>query len=75
MNINLKITNPKHQMMQPQKPPAPTPPKEDVFEKPVSTPEPKVMKPSATSKTDRVFASSLARKLAEDNNTWKATKT
>ncbi|KAI3789813.1 hypothetical protein L2E82_02617 [Cichorium intybus] len=52
----------------PEAPPAPTPPpKEDVVEKPVSTPEPKTVKPSATSETDRVFASPLARKLAEDN--------
>ncbi|CAI9286282.1 unnamed protein product [Lactuca saligna] len=51
----------------PEAPPAPTPPKEDVVEKPVSTPEPKAVKPTAASETDRVFASPLARKLAEDN--------
>ncbi|KAL7597963.1 hypothetical protein Lser_V15G25316 [Lactuca serriola] len=51
----------------PEAPPAPTPPKEDVVEKPVSTPEPKTVKPTAASESDRVFASPLARKLAEDN--------
>lgn len=51
----------------PQAPPASTPPKEEVVEKPVSSPEPKPAKPSAAPETDRVFASPLARKLAEDN--------
>ncbi|KAL4589261.1 hypothetical protein LXL04_002167 [Taraxacum kok-saghyz] len=54
----------------PEAPPAPTPPKEEVVEKPVSTPEPKAVKQSSSGSetTDRVFASPLARKLAEDNN-------
>lgn len=49
-------------------PPASTPAKEEVVEKPTGPPEPKPVKPSATPETDRVFASPLARKLAEDNN-------
>nr|XP_043623360.1 dihydrolipoyllysine-residue acetyltransferase component 2 of pyruvate dehydrogenase complex, mitochondrial [Erigeron canadensis] len=52
----------------PPAPPPSTPAKEDVVEKPVSSPEPKTAKPSAAPETDRVFASPLARKLAEDNN-------
>ncbi|XP_024979338.1 dihydrolipoyllysine-residue acetyltransferase component 3 of pyruvate dehydrogenase complex, mitochondrial [Cynara cardunculus var. scolymus] len=52
----------------PEAPPAPTPAKEDVVEKPISPPEPKAAKPSAAPETDRVFASPLARKLAEDHN-------
>ncbi|KAL5822449.1 hypothetical protein ACOSQ4_020349 [Xanthoceras sorbifolium] len=49
-------------------PPPPPPPKQEVAEKPVSSPEPKISKPSAVSTEDRIFASPLARKLAEDNN-------
>ena len=52
----------------PEAPPASTPAKEEVVEKPISSPEPKAAKPSAAPETDRVFASPLARKLAEDNN-------
>ncbi|KAI3814913.1 hypothetical protein L1987_14561 [Smallanthus sonchifolius] len=52
----------------PQDPPASTPAKEEVIEKPVSPPEPKAVKPSSAAETDRIFASPLARKLAEDNN-------
>ncbi|KAK1575836.1 hypothetical protein Q3G72_008775 [Acer saccharum] len=46
----------------------PPPPKPEVAEKPVSSPEPKISKPSPASSGDRIFASPLARKLAEDNN-------
>ncbi|KAK4837545.1 hypothetical protein QYF36_006330 [Acer negundo] len=46
----------------------PPPPKQEVAEKPVSSPEPKISKPSPSSSGDRIFASPLARKLAEDNN-------
>ncbi|KAI7757868.1 hypothetical protein M8C21_026786 [Ambrosia artemisiifolia] len=52
----------------PQAPPASTPAKEEVVEKAPSPPEPKAAKPSTAPATDRVFASPLARKLAEDNN-------
>ncbi|XP_071741943.1 dihydrolipoyllysine-residue acetyltransferase component 2 of pyruvate dehydrogenase complex, mitochondrial-like [Rutidosis leptorrhynchoides] len=45
-----------------------TPAKEEVVEKPSTAPEPKAAKPSTAPPTDRVFASPLARKLAEDNN-------
>ncbi|KAL1218938.1 Dihydrolipoyllysine-residue acetyltransferase component 3 of pyruvate dehydrogenase complex [Cardamine amara subsp. amara] len=48
--------------------PAPPPPKEEKVEQPSSTPEPKTSKPSPPPTGDRVFASPLARKLAEDNN-------
>ncbi|VVB00248.1 unnamed protein product [Arabis nemorensis] len=48
--------------------PAPAPPKEEKVEQPSSPPEPKASKPSAPPTEDRVFASPLARKLAEDNN-------
>ncbi|XP_015082635.1 dihydrolipoyllysine-residue acetyltransferase component 2 of pyruvate dehydrogenase complex, mitochondrial-like isoform X1 [Solanum pennellii] len=44
---------------------SPPPPKEEVAEKPVTPSQPKVSKPSAS---DRIFASPLARKIAEDNN-------
>ncbi|KAL8118792.1 dihydrolipoyllysine-residue acetyltransferase component 2 of pyruvate dehydrogenase complex, mitochondrial-like [Apium graveolens] len=45
-----------------------TPPKADV-EKPTSSPEPKPSKPSAEKETgSRIFASPLAKKLAEENN-------
>lgn len=50
----------------PQAPSAPTPPKEEVSATPA---EPKVSKPSVPSSSgDRIFASPLARKLAEDHN-------
>ncbi|KAI3455590.1 hypothetical protein Pfo_012253 [Paulownia fortunei] len=53
----------------PKAPSAPTPPKQEVAEVPVTSPEPKVSKPSAPSLAeDRIFASPLARKLAEDHN-------
>ncbi|KAK1362775.1 Acetyltransferase component of pyruvate dehydrogenase complex [Heracleum sosnowskyi] len=46
-----------------------TPPKEDVVEKPTSSPEPKPSKASAEKETgSRIFASPLAKKLAEENN-------
>ncbi|KAF3613796.1 hypothetical protein FXO37_36221 [Capsicum annuum] len=45
----------------------PPPPKEEVAEKPVTPSEPKVSKPSAPP-ADRIFASPLARKIAEDHN-------
>uniref|UniRef100_A0A5B7AQK5 Acetyltransferase component of pyruvate dehydrogenase complex n=1 Tax=Davidia involucrata TaxID=16924 RepID=A0A5B7AQK5_DAVIN len=45
------------------------PPKEEVVEEPVSSPVPKISKASAApSAEDRIFASPLARKLAEDHN-------
>ncbi|KAJ6947557.1 hypothetical protein NC651_002056 [Populus alba x Populus x berolinensis] len=44
------------------------PPEKEEVEKPASPPEPKVSKPSAASDGDRIFASPLARKLAEDHN-------
>ncbi|KAK6153580.1 hypothetical protein DH2020_013219 [Rehmannia glutinosa] len=48
---------------------APTPPKKEVSEVPAISPEPKVSKPSQPSSgEDRIFASPLARKLAEDHN-------
>nr|AJI44066.1 dihydrolipoyllysine-residue acetyltransferase [Paeonia suffruticosa] len=47
----------------------PTPPKKEVVEEPVSSPEPKVSKTSAPPPAeDRIFASPLAKKLAEDHN-------
>ncbi|KAG7600564.1 2-oxoacid dehydrogenase acyltransferase catalytic domain [Arabidopsis suecica] len=48
--------------------PTPAPPKEEKVEQPSSPPEPKASKPSSPPTGDRVFASPLARKLAEDNN-------
>lgn len=50
--------------------PAAAPPKEEIVEKPVSSPEPKVSKPSPAPKGDRIFASPLAKKLAEDHNVY-----
>ncbi|PIN14648.1 Dihydrolipoamide acetyltransferase [Handroanthus impetiginosus] len=48
---------------------APSPPKKEVEEVPATSPEPKVSKPTEPSSAgDRVFASPLARKLAEDHN-------
>ncbi|KAL2462448.1 Dihydrolipoyllysine-residue acetyltransferase component 2 of pyruvate dehydrogenase complex [Forsythia ovata] len=53
----------------PSVPTAPTPPKEEIAEVPVSSPEPKVSKPSTPiSAENRIFASPLAKKLAEDHN-------
>ncbi|KAL7114041.1 hypothetical protein ACP275_04G096000 [Erythranthe tilingii] len=50
-------------------PSAPTPPKKEVSEVAASSPEPKVSKPSQPSPAgDRIFASPLARKFAEDHN-------
>lgn len=44
-------------------------PEKETVQPPVSQPEPKVSKPAQGSSTeDRIFASPLARKLAEDNN-------
>ncbi|XP_027335374.1 dihydrolipoyllysine-residue acetyltransferase component 2 of pyruvate dehydrogenase complex, mitochondrial-like isoform X2 [Abrus precatorius] len=48
---------------------APPPPKKEVVEEPAREPEPKVSKSSApASSGDRIFASPLARKLAEEKN-------
>ncbi|CAN6931853.1 unnamed protein product [Brassica oleracea] len=47
---------------------APPPPKEEKVEQASPPPEPKTSKPSPPPSGDRVFASPLARKLAEDNN-------
>ena len=53
----------------PKETPVSTPPKEDVVEKPTSSPEQKSSKPSAEKQTGgRIFASPLAKKLAEENN-------
>ncbi|KAL0415078.1 UNVERIFIED_CONTAM: pyruvate dehydrogenase complex, mitochondrial [Sesamum latifolium] len=53
----------------PKAPSAPTQTKQEVAEVPVTSPEPKVSKPSAPSSAgNRIFASPLARKLAEDHN-------
>lgn len=54
----------------PPSPPASTPAKEEVVEKAPSPPEPKAAKPSTSPQGDRVFASPLARKLAEENNVF-----
>lgn len=51
----------------PKAPASPPPPKEEVAEKPVTPSGPKVSKPSAPP-ADRIFASPLARKIAEDHN-------
>ncbi|KAA8521992.1 hypothetical protein F0562_012694 [Nyssa sinensis] len=45
-----------------------TPPKEEVVKDPVSSPEPKITKATAVTPGERIFASPLARKLAEDHN-------
>ncbi|XP_019443513.1 PREDICTED: dihydrolipoyllysine-residue acetyltransferase component 2 of pyruvate dehydrogenase complex, mitochondrial-like isoform X1 [Lupinus angustifolius] len=48
---------------------SPPPPKKEVDEEPSREPEPKVSKPSEPSSSgDRIFASPLARKLAEEKN-------
>ncbi|KAM7471839.1 hypothetical protein LguiA_010022 [Lonicera macranthoides] len=52
----------------PKGPPVSTPSKEETVEKPVSLPEPKVSKPGATHEADHIFASPLAKKLAEAHN-------
>ncbi|KAJ0242374.1 Dihydrolipoyllysine-residue acetyltransferase component 2 of pyruvate dehydrogenase complex [Hirschfeldia incana] len=52
----------------PKEEPAPPPPKEEKVEQASPPPEPKTSKPSPPPTGDRVFASPLARKLAEDNN-------
>ncbi|XP_065866753.1 dihydrolipoyllysine-residue acetyltransferase component 2 of pyruvate dehydrogenase complex, mitochondrial-like [Euphorbia lathyris] len=52
----------------PSTPAPPAPPKEEVVEEKVSSPEPKTSKPSAAPSGDRIFASPLAKKLAEDHN-------
>ncbi|XP_042024562.1 dihydrolipoyllysine-residue acetyltransferase component 2 of pyruvate dehydrogenase complex, mitochondrial-like [Salvia splendens] len=53
----------------PKEPSAPTPPKEEVSQVSAAPAEPKVSKPSVPSSSgDRIFASPLARKLAEDHN-------
>ncbi|KAJ4842815.1 hypothetical protein Tsubulata_046639 [Turnera subulata] len=49
-------------------PPPPSPAKKDVVEEPAASSEPKISKPAAASPEDRVFATPVARKLAEDNN-------
>lgn len=51
----------------PKAPASSPPPKEEVAKKPVTPSEPKVSKPSAPP-ADRIFASPLARKIAEDHN-------
>ncbi|KAG8380114.1 hypothetical protein BUALT_Bualt07G0160000 [Buddleja alternifolia] len=53
----------------PKAPSTPTPPKQEVAEAPISSPEPKASKSTAPSSAgDRIFASPLARKLAEDHS-------
>ncbi|KAK9228790.1 hypothetical protein WN944_021746 [Citrus x changshan-huyou] len=49
-------------------PSPPPPPKQEEVEKPISTSEPKASKPSAASPEDRLFASPVARNLAEEHN-------
>ncbi|XVF26996.1 hypothetical protein REPUB_Repub14bG0068800 [Reevesia pubescens] len=48
-------------------PAAPPPPKQEPVEQQVSSPEPKTSKPISSSSGDRIFASPLARKMAEDH--------
>jgi len=51
------------------KPSEPSPLEKETVQPPVSQPEPKISKPTQGSPAeDRVFASPLARKLAEDHN-------
>ncbi|CAN7117486.1 unnamed protein product [Brassica rapa subsp. narinosa] len=52
----------------PEAKPATFPPKEEKVEKPASAPEAETSKPSPAPSEDRIFASPLAKKLAEDNN-------
>ncbi|KAE7999078.1 hypothetical protein FH972_003559 [Carpinus fangiana] len=48
---------------------SPAPPKKEVVEQPVSSPEPKTSKPTAAPPAeDRIFSSPLARKLAEEHD-------
>ncbi|XWS12099.1 hypothetical protein CRYUN_Cryun37aG0061300 [Craigia yunnanensis] len=49
------------------KPEAPPPSKQEPVEQPVSSPEPKTSKPISPASEDRIFASPLARKMAEDH--------
>ncbi|KAL3528607.1 hypothetical protein ACH5RR_007929 [Cinchona calisaya] len=50
-------------------PSTPSPPKEEVAREPVTATEPKVSKPSAAPTAEgRIFASPLARKIAEEHN-------
>ncbi|KAJ4950192.1 hypothetical protein NE237_027024 [Protea cynaroides] len=44
------------------------PPKKEAVEKPVSPPEQKIAKPTETPAKDRIFASPLAKSLAEEHN-------
>ncbi|XP_050233670.1 dihydrolipoyllysine-residue acetyltransferase component 2 of pyruvate dehydrogenase complex, mitochondrial isoform X2 [Mercurialis annua] len=46
----------------------PPPPKKEAAEEVVRSPEPKTSKPSAAPSGDRIFASPLAKSLAEENN-------
>ncbi|XVF74367.1 hypothetical protein PTKIN_Ptkin13bG0104900 [Pterospermum kingtungense] len=48
-------------------PVAPPPPKQEPVEQPVRSPEPKTSKPVSPPSGDRIFASPLARKMAEDH--------
>lgn len=53
----------------PEEKPTPSPPKEEVAAEPVTSKEPKVSKPSAAPAAEgRIFASPLARKIAEEHN-------
>lgn len=54
----------------PKDPPISTPSKEETVEKPVSPPKPKVSMPSAIHEADHIFASPLAKKLAEEHNVY-----
>ncbi|GAV84929.1 2-oxoacid_dh domain-containing protein/Biotin_lipoyl domain-containing protein/E3_binding domain-containing protein [Cephalotus follicularis] len=47
---------------------SPSPPKKEVVEEKISSPEPKISKPSEAPTGGRIFASPLARKFAEDHN-------
>ena len=48
---------------------SPAPPKKEVVEQPVISPEPKTSKPTAAPPAeDRIFSSPLARKLAEEHD-------
>lgn len=50
----------------------PAPPKKEVVNEPVKSPEPAVPEPSTTTAEDRTFASPLARKIAEENDVCSA---
>lgn len=45
----------------------PSTPKKEVIEEPPKAPEPKVSQPSSVASEDRIFASPVARKMAEDH--------